>query len=149
MKSLRPARSPSSAFTLVEILIVVIILGILASVVVPQMVGATNDSSVTVTLNELNKLRNHIQVYRAFNSGALPNVTAGDGTWGQIVTAAGEYLKQAPTNAYVGGANGRVITLANTPDVAFQTAYGWIFDPVTGNVWAGSFDANDTPIPAP
>jgi len=143
------ARLHKRAFTLVEILIVVIILGILASVVVPQMVSATNESSVTVTLNELNKLRNHVQVYRAFNSGALPNVVAGNGTWGEIVTAAGDYLKEPPTNAYVGGVNGRIITLANTPDVAFQNAYGWIFDPATGNVWAGSFDANDMPIPAP
>jgi prepilin-type N-terminal cleavage/methylation domain-containing protein len=142
-------RVSRKAFTLVEILIVVIILGILAAIVVPQMLGAANDSAVTATYNELNKLRNHVQVYRAFNNGDLPNVVAGDGTWGEIVTVTGEYLKAAPTNAYVGGANGRVITLANTPDVAFQTAYGWIFDPATGNVWAGSFDGNDMPIPQP
>lgn len=143
------ARVSRKAFTLVEILIVVIILGILAAIVVPQMLGAANDSAVTATYNELNKLRNHVQVYRAFNNGDLPNVVAGDGTWGEIVTITGEYLKAAPTNAYVGGVNSRVITLANTPDVAFQTAYGWIFDPATGNVWAGSFDGNDMPIPQP
>jgi hypothetical protein len=33
--------------------------------------------------------------------------------------------------------------------VAYQTGYGWIFDPVSGNLWAGGFDGQDQPFPRP
>ena len=35
------------------------------------------------------------------------------------------------------------------PDTTHQTDYGWIFDPATGNIYAGAFDADDRPIPRP
>jgi len=47
----------ASAFTLVEILIVVIILGILAAIVIPQFTSATQDAKSAATYNELQKLR--------------------------------------------------------------------------------------------
>jgi hypothetical protein len=40
-----------------------------------------------------------------------------------------------------------VIKFGIGPDSVYQTNYGWIFDPNTGNVWAGSFDINDQPLP--
>lgn len=133
-----------AAFTLVEILIVVVILAILAVVTVPQMVRASDDAQVTATTTELHKLRRHIGVFWARNQ-RFPGVVAGNGTWGEIVGA--EYLMAAPTNSWVGGANSRAIILGNTPDVAYHRGYGWIFDPATGEVWAGSYDALDNPIP--
>lgn len=135
------------AFTLVEILIVVVILGILAAIVVPQFTGATGEAAAGTTNYELQKLRRALDVYQARWSSQLPSVEAGNGTWGPLVAGAGEYLKEAPQNSYVGGANRRVITLAAEADAAFQTSHGWIYDPATGRVWAGGFDANDQPLP--
>lgn len=133
------------AFTLVEILIVVIILGILAAIVVPQMSGATEEAAETATYHELQKIRNNIEVYQARNR-ELPNVTAGVGAaaWGPVVDAGGQYMMSAPRNAWV-GANGQVVVLGAAPDGAYQTTHGWIFDPASGQVWAGGFDANDRP----
>lgn len=139
----------SRAFTLVEILIVVVILGILAAVVVPQFVGAVQDSAITTTQTELEKLRRAMEVYQVRNENLLPTVAAGNGTWGDLIANSGEYLKEAPANPYVGGANAKVIVIANSPDSSFQTSYGWIYNDTTGEIWAGSFDANDEPIPAP
>lgn len=135
------------AFTLVEILIVVVILGVLAAIVVPQFGNATGEASAGTTNHELEKLRRALDVYQARWSSALPPIEAGDGTWGPLVGGGGEYLKTAPRNPYVGGANGRVITIAAEADAAFQSEYGWIFDPATGRVWAGGFDADDRPLP--
>lgn len=135
------------AFTLVEILIVVVILGILAAIIVPQFANATSEAASGTTASELEKLRRAVDVYQARWSNALPPIEEGNGTWGPLVGGGGEYLKEAPRNPYVGGANGRVVTLASEADSAFQTDYGWIFDPTTGRVWAGGFDADDRPLP--
>lgn len=140
-------RVTKHAFTLVEILIVVVILGILAAVVAVQMAGATEDASVGTAIHELRKLERAIEVYKARNDNAFPTVAAGDGTWGELIGR--EYLKEAPTNPYVGGANATVIVLADAPDAAYQTAHGWIYSATTGDVWAGGFDASDSPLPRP
>lgn len=136
-----------NAFTLVEILIVVVILGILAAIVVPQFANASEEAAAGTTVYELEKLRRAIDVYQARWSNQFPVIEAGDGTWGGLVASNGEYLKAAPQNPYVGGPNARVIVLASEPDSAFQRDYGWIFDETTGRVWAGGFDANNEPLP--
>ncbi len=135
------------AFTLVEILIVVVMLGILASVVLPQFAGASDQARESATYHEVQKIRRAISVYGALNSGRLPTVTAGDGTWGELVTA--DYLREPPINPYVGGVNRKVIAIDSMADVAYQQTHGWVYDDTDGDVWAGSFDANDEPLPRP
>lgn len=141
-----PSRRLRAAFTLVEILIVVVILGILSAIVVPQMVGAQEESQVNATLYDLGKIRQHVVVYQS-REQAFPEIIAGDGTWGQIVSDQGDYLMAPPVNAWVGGDNRRVIAIGTAPDASFQTDHAWIFDPATGRVWAGGFDGNDVPLP--
>ena len=139
------SRSRRSAFTLVEILIVVVILGILAAIVVPQFSNAAEESARNVTQNELYKIRRHIEVFRVRNSGQAPTVAEGDGTWGQIIGP--DYLTKPPVNPWVGGENAGVIVFGDAPDNAYQQDHGWIYDPATALVWAGSFDENDEPLP--
>ncbi len=140
-----PRRQITRAFTLIEILIVVVILGILAAIIVPQVSRASEEAAETATYNELQKIRRHIEVYRIRNNGNFPTVVAGDGTWGQIIGP--DHLQAPPTNPWVGGAASRVIAIGVAPDASYQTAHGWIYNPATGGVWAGSFDAFDQPIP--
>jgi prepilin-type N-terminal cleavage/methylation domain-containing protein len=135
------------AFTLVEILIVVVILGILAAIAFAGFTGATDDARQNCSYSELQKIRRHVGVYQARNSMRLPTVTVGNGTWGEIIGP--NYLYSAPVNAWVGGDNSKVIVFGSAPDTAYQTDHGWIFDPVTGQIYAGSFDAQDHPIPRP
>lgn len=139
----------SRGFTLVEILIVVVILGILAAVVVPSLAGVRDQASIGATQTELEKLRRAVEVFQVRNENALPSVVAGDGTWGDLIAGNGEYLKDAPLNPYVGGVNRKVIVIGNAPDAGYQTTHGWIYDDSTGQVWAGSFDVNDEPLPRP
>lgn len=140
-------RRAANAFTLVEILIVVVILGILAAIVVPQFANATEEAAAGTTVHELAKLRRAMDVYLARWNNQLPDIEAGDGTWGALIGNHGEYLKGPPMNPYVGGDASRVITIANGPDTEFQQTYGWIYDDATGQIWAGGFDANDEPLP--
>ncbi len=128
-------------FTLVEILIVVVILGILAAIVVPQFSSATQQAQHVATLDQLNKLRKALALYYVRSDSVYPTVTAGAGTWGELI--AQNYMREAPVNTWIGSGNSKVIVLGNTADSAFQSTHGWIFDPATGNVFAGSFNAND------
>jgi general secretion pathway protein G len=143
----RTMNSVGRAFTLVEILIVVVILGVLAAIVVPLFGRATEEAAIGTTVTELEKLRRALDVYMARWDNQVPDITAGDGTWGPLVASTGEYLKSAPRNPYVGGDNAGVIALSDTPDAAFQTNYGWIYDAVNGRIFAGGFDADDQPLP--
>src|SRR5215475_4226324 len=59
MKKSRP-----HGFTLVEILIVVIILGILAAIVIPQFTNASNDARNNSVASTLQTLRGQIELYK-------------------------------------------------------------------------------------
>jgi general secretion pathway protein G len=138
-------RSTSRAFTLVEVLIVVVILGILAAVVVPHFTSATEDTAQRAASYEVKRLRKAVEVYQ-IRHDTLPDVAEGDRTWGGLI-GGGDYLKTAPLNPWVGGDAAGVVVFGNGPDNAYQNNYGWIYDAATGRVWAGSFDADDNPLP--
>jgi general secretion pathway protein G len=138
-------KAASRGFTLVEILIVVVILGILAAVAVPQFSAATDDARVVATKDQLEKVRKALSVYFVQQNGAYPVVTAGNGTWGELLT--GNYMRSAPVNGWVGGVNSKTIILGSSADTAFQTTHGWIYNAATGDVLAGSFSASGDPLP--
>ena len=102
-------RTVRKAFTLVEILIVVVILGILAAIVVPQFTNATQDAQAGNIKAQLDTLNNQIELFRA-RTNAYPDLT-GDTPWQAMID--GGYIKAAPKNPFnnlstVGTAHGDV-----------------------------------------
>lgn len=87
------------AFTLVEILIVVIILGILAAIVVPQFTSASEEAQLSNAQSQLQTIRNMIELYRVRNNGQYPPSLA-TGTWDDLIGA--DYLRSAPVNPRTG-----------------------------------------------
>ncbi len=59
-------------FTLIEILIVVVILGILAAIVVPQFATAQASARATAMRAQLNTIRGQVVAWRLQNADALP-----------------------------------------------------------------------------
>jgi general secretion pathway protein G len=57
------------AFTLIEILIVVVILGILAAIVVPQFTQASDDAELSSAKTQLQTVRTQMELYKFDNSG--------------------------------------------------------------------------------
>lgn len=55
-------------FTLVELLIVIVIIGILASIVIARFTGATKDAKETSLKGNLSGLRSQVEIYRARSS---------------------------------------------------------------------------------
>src|SRR3954464_8733050 len=81
--SLRPPiqhRGPGrhSAFTLIEILIVVVILGILAAIVVPQFSNAALVARENTLKDELRYLRTQVVVYKAQHQDVAPGYPGGN-----------------------------------------------------------------------
>lgn len=61
-----------SGFTLMEILIVVILLGILAMVVVPQITISSEDTKVSTLQSNLGQLRSLLEIYYAQHNETYP-----------------------------------------------------------------------------
>jgi general secretion pathway protein G len=70
-----------SGFTLIEMLVVVIILGILAMIIVPQITVSTQDARLSTLQTSLNTVRSAIEVYSAQHANRYPGVySEADGT---------------------------------------------------------------------
>jgi prepilin-type N-terminal cleavage/methylation domain-containing protein len=79
------------AFTLIELMIVVAILGILAAIVYPFLTDATDEARVSSTLAQLHTLRGAIVRYRS-DHGADPDMT----DWSDLIS--GGYVPADPLN---------------------------------------------------
>src|SRR6478609_9830126 len=72
MKSIRPA-SPSDAFTLIELLTVIAIIGILAALISPTVGKVRETAQRTVDANNLRDLVKAASLYAADNNDRLPD----------------------------------------------------------------------------
>lgn len=93
-----------NAFTLIEILIVVVILGILAAIVIPQFTDASDQANVASIKSQLQTLRSQIELFRIQDPvgyAAWDPINAGAGLeWTALI--AGDYLQSNPRNPITG-----------------------------------------------
>lgn len=79
-RPLIPARRPLSAgaggFTLIELMVVIAILAILAAIVVPKMVGRTDDARITATGTQIKNIEQALNLYKLDN-GVYPGTEQG------------------------------------------------------------------------
>jgi general secretion pathway protein G len=133
-------------FTLVEILIVVVILGILAAIVIPQFTEASTEAKTSSLCTDLQTMRSQVELYKIQHNDELP----GDGTASFVealtgktdiagaVNAAGPYgpyIQKIPTNQFNNLAT--VDVEAGTTNLGGGNT-GWHFDSDTG-----AFHADD------
>ena len=86
-KLLRTVKS-RNGFTLIEMLIVIIILGILAMVIIPQISVSTEDAKISTLKTNLGGLRSAIEIYYAQHNNIYPGVKKVDGTGADVADAA-------------------------------------------------------------
>ena len=130
-----PAKS--RGFTLVEILIVVIILGILAAIVIPQFTNASNDARTSSVQSTLQTIRSQIELFKLQHADTPPTSTA-IAAWQLMLTTStttetnltnpagtnfGPYMQTPPTNPV----NGQ-----SAVGTAAATTVGWVYI-VSGN----------------
>jgi general secretion pathway protein G len=129
-------------FSIVELLIVVVMLGILAAVVVPQFKGVTQEVQEAAIANTLQSLRGAIESYRLSHCDVLPDgdlviqLTECTDITGAPGTELGPYLRPPwPTNPISGGNDVKV--LPTTPaSPAGQEA--WLYNQTTGELRCNS-----------
>jgi general secretion pathway protein G len=131
-----------SGFTLVEILIVVIILGILAAIVIPEFSDASTQARESSLRSNLQTMRSQIELYQIQHNDDLPG--AGTATFvqamigqtdvaGAVGTDFGPYVQQMPTNSF-----NNLATVRADGAAAGANTEGWRFDTASG-----AFQADD------
>ena len=122
----------NTAFTLIEILIVVMILAILAAIMVPQFTNATEESKMANLLSNLQSLRAQIELYKMHHNETYPTdinkqvtqKTDSDGTL-NAAGAYGPYLHIFPANPFVDDP----VKAVKTTGAAGE---GWSYNSATG-----------------
>ena len=135
----------NKGFTLVEILIVVVILGILAAIVIPQFTDASTQSKVSSCQTTLQSLRSQIELYKIQHNDNPPALATfeaqmtgytdvnGD-TWvdgTSTGTKFGPYVQMVPFNPW-----NESQSLAD----ADAATVGWVYDETTGDIYIGVAD---------
>src|SRR4051812_389115 len=110
-------RQNRKGFTLIEILIVVIILGILAAIVIPQFTNASKEAKQSSLVTMVQSLRSQIALFKLQHNDMLPGATAlkdTGGTWSE--TAFWDQMT-------------KFSDLAGTPATAKNTGAGIVYGP--------------------
>jgi general secretion pathway protein G len=124
-------RKRRHAFSLVELVVVIMILGILAAVAAPKLLqtsGAATDNGLKQTLTVI---RDAIELYAADNGGALPGA---DGNAATFKTDLQPYLRGTFPECPVGAkdADVKMSTGASAIAGAASPTEGWHYNYTTG-----------------
>ena len=128
---------PLQGFTLVELVVVILILGILAGVAAPKLIAVSSNATDNTLKQTLSVVRDAIELYAANNVGMMPG---SDGTEAKFKSDLAPYIRgQFPNDP----------TTANNADaVDVQTSgvllsfgggpFGWRYDNQAGEFIANS-----------
>jgi len=143
-----------NGFTLVEILIVVVILGILAAIVVPQFTDASNEAKLSSLCCDLQTLRSQIELYKIQHNDIPPTIagfsdqlTGYTDVDGSVQLAAGPgvygpYIQKIPVNQFNDDD-----TVQNNGAIGDDSG-GWEYNQTTGAINADDSydgDGDDNP----
>ena len=154
-------------FTLVEILIVVVILGILAAIVIPQFTQASTEAKTNSLCSDLQTLRSQIELYKVQHNDKAPALgtfhaqmtqtsdidgnTSGNKVR-QGLFVYGPYLERVPINPFNDRTDADFTNqgsvLAGTAATAGGDTASWVYNATTGEIWADDdFDADNDGAP--
>ncbi len=149
-----------SGFTLIELLLVVVILGILAAVAIPQLADSSQEARASSLQTNLAVFRNAVEYYRTNHLGKYPGYPVGGGTPtstlanDQLILASkadgstaapgtatfgfGPYIRERVPENPINGLNTIQIVLDGAAFPPADDSTGWIYQPQLGKVRANS-----------
>ena len=150
-------------FTLVEILIVVVILGILAAIVIPQFTNASTEARESSLTSDLQAIRGQIELFKIQHLGdalpganpattfeeALTNPTDIDGLVVAVGTAGakGPYMAKIPVNPFsTADPATNLVRVEAGASTAGADTHHWVFNTDTGAFQADDAEVNPTTL---
>lgn len=125
-----------SGFTLIELVIVIVVLGILATQAIPTYLSLVDDAKKASAKANLGALRSSISVYYAYKATPMGGEAA---TWPSITLLTDESTVlngEVPDNGYDTAATKNEVTTATTKGVVTGgTIGGWAYIPSAGVIW--------------
>ncbi|MFO0833855.1 MAG: prepilin-type N-terminal cleavage/methylation domain-containing protein [Phycisphaerales bacterium] len=112
------------AFTLLEVMVVIIVIGILAAIVVPRFGGVTEDAKSSALQGALGGVRSSIASFRA---KAVISGTSAFPTAAQLTTVGTVVQQEIPKNPYTGLSTVHEVSAvaAAARTVSSPDQYGW------------------------
>jgi len=131
-------RTDKKGFTLVEVMWVIMFLGLLAGIIVPQFADANGDAKMANLMKNLQSVRAQLELYRLQHNNAYPtdittqltSKTDDDGTI-DPAGALGPYMRFFPDNKFIDDP-------AKAGATAGAAGDGWNYDSATGILLANS-----------
>ncbi len=136
-----------NAFTLIEVLIVVIIMAVLAATIIPQFSSSTDDAKESSLLFNLHTIRSQIEMYKVHHAGDVPslanfedqmtNPTDIDGNTTGTDLDYGPYFQgEVPANPFNNSSDlVAVATEGTEPSAVVAGGAGWQYDESTGGFY--------------
>ena len=145
-----------SAFTLIEVLIVVIIMAVLAATIIPQFSSSTNDAKDSSLKFNLHTMRSQIEMYKVHHAGKVPVLATfvdqmtkatdinGNTTGTNLIY--GPYFQgNLPANPFNGNDTLVAVATAGTvPTGPANATAGWQYDVTTGGFYPNNAEYDYT-----
>jgi general secretion pathway protein G len=126
------------AFTLMEIVVVVLVMGILAGVAAPKMLKMSDSATDKGVLQSLSIVRDGIELFQASNAGTLPGA---DGDAATFKSNLAPYVRKFPVMP-LGPARNDLVLMANggSPNGDSTPTEGWKYYYDSGRFIVNSHD---------
>ncbi len=131
----------SRGVSLVDLLIVVILMAVLATIIIPQVRDPADNDKADTALSHLHTLRSQVELYKTQHDGQPPAtlelLTKRTNRRGaeDALGAYGPYLHEIPANPLVDREIATTVTEVTTDPTAPTNNGGWIYNTQTGGVW--------------
>jgi general secretion pathway protein G len=145
----RQEMAKRQGFTLVELVVVVMILGILAAVAAPKLLGTSGTATDNGLRQTLGVVRDSIERFAAENGGEYPGA---DGNQATFKTDLAPYLRGAFPTCPVGDNKDDQVTMVTTATSPLPAdgspTTGWKYSYITGDFIANTAanDNSDSPV---